>query len=592
MTKNLVKGGEWLVKAIDKADVFTPEDFSDEHKQIADTTFKFAMNTVVPDMEELENHNFDLLVKHLRACGDLGLLMADIPEQYGGLELDKITSMIIAEKMAVGGGFAVAHTAHTGIGLLPIVYWGTEAQKKKYLEKLGTGEILSCYCLTEPGSGSDALSAATTAILSEDGKYYTLNGIKQFITNGGFAELFIVFAKIDRKEFTAFIVEKSYEGLSTGPEEKKLGIKSSSTTQVILEDVKVPVENVLGKIGKGHKIAFNILNFGRLKLGACVTGAAKQVLSECVKYTNERKQFGAAISSFGAIQEKIARTAAEIFAAESMVYRITGHLNDKIESLDKTNENYHNDVEKAIEEYSIECAIAKVFCSDMLAYTVDEGLQMHGGYGFIQEYPIERYYRDERINRIFEGTNEVNRMIIPGTILKKGLKGELPLQSEAMKAFELLMTPSFDEIDEDELFAAEKLLIENLKNVFLVLAGTAVQKFMENIKDEQEILLAAADVVIQLYAIESTVLRAEKTYAAAGHHKKEQIKAVVKAFTFESLEKLSAAAKRGAFYIEEGDNLLMIMAGIHRFTKYDATGLLEAKRLLAKAVIEKEGYIF
>jgi alkylation response protein AidB-like acyl-CoA dehydrogenase len=592
MTKNLVKGGEWLVKAIDKADVFTPEDFSDEHKQIADTTFKFAMNTVVPDMEELENHNFDLLVKHLRACGDLGLLMADIPEQYGGLELDKITSMIIAEKMAVGGGFAVAHTAHTGIGLLPIVYWGTEAQKKKYLEKLGTGEILSCYCLTEPGSGSDALSAATTAILSEDGKYYTLNGIKQFITNGGFAELFIVFAKIDRKEFTAFIVEKSYDGLSTGPEEKKLGIKSSSTTQVILEDVKVPIENVLGEIGKGHKIAFNILNFGRLKLGACVTGAAKQVLSECVKYTNERKQFGAAISSFGAIQEKIARTAAEVFAAESMVYRITGHLNDKIESLDKTNESYHNDVEKAIEEYSIECAIAKVFCSDMLAYTVDEGLQMHGGYGFIQEYPIERYYRDERINRIFEGTNEVNRMIIPGTILKKGLKGELPLQSEAMKAFELLMTPSFDEIDEDELFAAEKLLIENLKNVFLVLAGTAVQKFMENIKDEQEILLAAADVVIQLYAIESTVLRAEKTYAAAGDHKKEQIKAVVKAFTFESLEKLSAAAKRGAFYIEEGDNLLMIMAGIRRFTKYDATGLLEAKRLLAKAVIEKEGYIF
>jgi alkylation response protein AidB-like acyl-CoA dehydrogenase len=592
MTKNLVKGGEWLVKAIDKADVFTPEDFSDEHKQIADTTFKFAMNTVVPDMEELENHNFDLLVKHLRACGDLGLLMADIPEQYGGLELDKITSMIIAEKMAVGGGFAVAHTAHTGIGLLPIVYWGSEAQKVKYLEKLGTGEILSAYCLTEPGSGSDALSAASTAILSEDGKHYTLNGIKQFITNGGFADLFIVFAKIDRKEFTAFIVEKSYDGLSTGPEEKKLGIKSSSTTQVILEDVKVPVENVLGEIGKGHKIAFNILNFGRLKLGACVTGAAKQVLSECVRYTNERKQFGAAISSFGAIQEKIARTAAEVFAAESMVYRITGHLNDKIESLDKTNENYHNEVEKAIEEYSIECAIAKVFCSDMLAYTVDEGLQMHGGYGFIQEYPIERYYRDERINRIFEGTNEVNRLIIPGTILKKGLKGELPLQSEAMKAFELLMTPSFDEIDEDELFAAEKLLIENLKNVFLVLAGTAVQKFMENIKDEQEILLAAADVVIQLYAIESTVLRAEKIYAAAGDRKKEQIKAVVKAFTFESLEKLSAAAKRGAFYIEEGDNLLMIMAGIRRFTKYDATGLLEAKRLLAKAVIEKEGYIF
>ncbi|MBT4290156.1 MAG: acyl-CoA dehydrogenase [Deltaproteobacteria bacterium] len=592
MTRNIIKGGEWLVKVIDKADVFTPEDFDDEHKQIGETAFKFAMNNVVPDMDELENHNFDLLVKHLRDCGDLGLLMADIPEKFGGLELDKVTSMIIAEKMAVGGGFSVAHTAHTGIGLLPIVNYGTDDQKERYLEKLGTGEMFSCYCLTEPGSGSDALSAASTAILSEDGKHYTLNGIKQFITNGGFADIFIVFAKIDRKNFTAFILERSYEGLSSGKEEKKLGIKSSSTTQVILEDVKVPVENVLGEIGKGHKIAFNILNFGRLKLGACVTGAAKQILSECVKYTKERKQFGAPISSFGAIQEKITRTVAEIYASESLVYRTTGNLNDKIETLDKDSENYHKEFESSIEDYSIECAIAKVFCSDMLAYTVDEGLQMHGGYGVIQEYPIERYYRDERINRIFEGTNEVNRMIIPGTILKKGLKGELPLQSEAMKAFELLMTPSLDEIDEDDLFAAEKLLINNLKNVFLVLAGSAVQKFMEHIKDEQEILLAAADVVIQLYAIESTVLRGEKMYDAASDSKKALIKAVIKTFAFESVERLSVAAKRGAYYIEEGDNLLMIMAGIRRFTKYDATGLLDARRLLAKAVIEKEGYIF
>lgn len=592
MTKNIIKGGEWLVKTIEKADIFVPEDFNDEHKQIADTTFKFVMNTVVPDMEEMENHNFDLLVKHLKASGDLGLLMSDIPEKFGGLELDKISSMIIAENIAVGGGFSVAHTAHVGIGTLPIVYYGTEAQKEKYLEKLGSGELLSAYCLTEPGSGSDALSVSSSAILSEDGKYYTLNGIKQFTTNGGFADLFIIFVKIDKKDFTAFIVEKSYEGLSVGPEEKKLGIKSSSTTQVIMEEVKVPVENVLGEIGKGHKIAFNVLNFGRLKLGACVTGAAKQVLSECVKYTNERKQFNAPISSFGAIQEKISRTAAEIFAAESIVYRTTGHLNDKVETLDKDSDNYRKEFENAIEDYSVECAIAKVFCSDMLAYTVDEGLQMHGGYGYIQEYPIERYYRDERINRIFEGTNEVNRMIIPGTILKKGLKGELPLQEEAMKAFEMLMTPSFDEIDEDELFAGEKLLIENLKKVFLVLAGAAVQKFMENLKDEQEILLAAADVVIQLYAIESTVLRAEKTYDNASDSQRELIKAVVKAFTFESVERLTAAAKRGAYYIEDGDNLLMIMAGIRRFTKYDASGLLDAKRLLAKAVIEKEAYIF
>ena len=592
MARNIVKGGEWLVKAIDKADIFTPEDFTDEHKQIADTTGQFAMNSVLPDVEEMENKNFELLQKHLKECADLGLLMSDIPEKYGGLELDKVTSMIIAEYISVSGGFSVTHAAHTGIGTLPLVYYGTDEQKKRYLEKLGTAELIAGYCLTEPGAGSDALSVATKAVLSEDGKHYILNGIKQFITNGGFADLFTVFAKIDGEHFTAFLVERESDGLSIGPEEKKLGIKSSSTTQVILEDVRVPVENLLGEIGRGHKIAFNVLNFGRLKLGACVTGAAKQVLRESVRYANERKQFGAPISSFGAIQEKIGRMVAGIFGSESLVYRITGHMDDKVNTLNKSGENYRKEFEKAIENYSIECAIAKVYGSEMLAYAVDEGLQMHGGYGFIQEYPIECYYRDERINRIFEGTNEVNRLLIPGTILKKGLKGELPLQSEAMKAFEQLTTPSLDEIDENELFAAEKKLIENLKSVFLILAGSAVQKYMDKLKDEQEMLTAAADIAIQLFAVESVVLRAEKIYGASGESKQELLKAVVKAFTFEAVEELSTAAKRGAFYVEKGDNLLMIMAGIRRFTKYNAEGLLEAKRLLAKTVIEKEGYIF
>lgn len=591
MSKNIVKGGEWLVKTMDTADIFTPEDFTDEHKQIADTTNQFA-ESVMPDVEEIETHNFDLLKKRLKEGGDLGLLMSDVPEEFGGLELDKVTSMIIAENMAKTGSLSVAHTCHTGIGMLPIIYYGTKEQKEKYLEKLGAGEIFAAYCLTEPGAGSDALGAAATATLTEDGKHYVLNGIKQFITNGGFAEVFTVFAKIDRKHFTAFILERDFEGLSIGPEEKKLGIKGSSTTQVILEDAKVPVENVLGEVGKGHKIAFNVLNFGRLKLGAAVTGASKQVIADSIQYTNDRKQFGVAISSFGALQEKMARLTADIYASDALVYRTTGHMDDLIDTLDKSSENYREEFEKAIENYSVECAIAKVFCSEVLADVVDEGLQMHGGYGFIQEYPIERAYRDERINRIFEGTNEINRMIIPGTVLKKGMKGELPLQSEAMKAFESLMTPSFEELDEEILFAAEKKLVENLKKVFLILSGAAVQKYMDQLKDEQEMLIAAADVAIQVYAIESALLRAEKHYEASSDAKKEILKAVVKVFTFHATEKFTAAAKKGAFYIEDGDNLQMILAGIRRFTKYDASGLLDASRLLAKAAIEKVGYIF
>ncbi len=592
MAKNIVRGGEWLVRKIDKQDIFAPEDFTDEHKQIADTTLSFAKNSVYPDIEELENHNFDLMVQHMKGCADLGLMIADIPEEYGGLDLDKITSVLIAENISVAGGFSVVYNAHTGIGTLPLVYYGTKEQKEKYLEKLGTCELIAAYCLTEPGSGSDALSAATKATLAEDGKHYILNGIKQFITNGRYADLFTVFAKIDGQHFTAFLVERNSEGLSIGPEEKKLGIKCSSTTQVILEDVKVPAENLLGEIGKGHKIAFNALNFGRLKLGASVCGASKAVLGECVKYANERRQFGKPISSFGAIQEKTARMVAKIFASESLVYRTTGHMNDKVETLDRAGENYQKEFEASIEDYSIECAIAKVFCSEVLAHAVDEGLQMHGGYGFVQDYPIERHYRDERINRIFEGTNEVNRLLIPGMILKKGLKGILPIQAEAMKAFELLTTPSFEEIDESELFAAEKKLIENLKSLFLILAGSAAQKYMDKLKDEQEMLIAAADIAIQLFAIESVVLRAEKAYAAAGESKRKQLQAVVKFFTFEALETLSTAAKRGAFYIEEGDSLQMLMAGVRRFTKYNAAGLLQAERVLAKAVIEKEDYIF
>ncbi len=592
MAERILKGGEYLVTEVTCEEVFTPEEFTDEQKQIAETTEQFVENEILPNIDEIDEQNFDLVVEGMRKCGELGLLMIDAPEEYGGLELDKVTSMLVGEKIAPSGSFSVAYAAHTGIGTLPIVYYGTESQKEKYLPKLVTGEWIAAYCLTEPGSGSDALGARATATLSDDGQHYILNGTKQFITNGSFAKLFTIFAKIDKEHFTAFLVEKDFEGLVVGPEEKKLGIKGSSTTQIILDNCKVPVDNLLGEIGKGHKIAFNVLNVGRFKLGACVTGASKEALEVGVKYANERKQFGQPISEFGAIQEKVADLTADIFAAESLVYRLAGLLDTKLATIDKGIDNYYVEYQKGIEEYAPECAISKVFCSDVLARVVDEVLQIHGGYGFVSEYPAERFYRDERINRIFEGTNEINRLLIPGMILRKSMKGELPLQAEAMKAFESLMTPSFEELDDTIPFAAEKALLKNLKTLFLILAGTGVQKHMDKLANEQEILLTAADMAIQIFAIESAVLRAEKACRSASDSKKKLLEATVKVFAFNATEIAGTAAKKGAYFIEEGDTLLMILSGVRRFAKYDATGLLQAKRLLAQTACAEEKYLF
>ena len=587
-----MKGGEYLIADAVCGDIFTPEDFSDEQRQFAETTEQFVENEIFPYLEEIENQNFDRVVQGMRKCGELGLLMMDAPEADGGLELDKASSMLVAEKISSSGSFSVAYAAHTGIGTLPLIYYGTEEQKEKYLEKIISGQWCSAYCLTEPGSGSDALGAQASAVLSEDGTHYILNGTKQFITNGGFAELFTVFAKIDKEHFTAFLVEKAFEGLVVGPEEKKLGIKGSSTTQIILDNCKVPVENLLGEAGRGHKIAFNVLNVGRFKLGAAVTGAAKMALVTGIKYANERKQFKRKISSFGAIAEKIADLTADIFASESLVYRLAGLLDNKLATIEQGIDDYYVQYLKGIEEYAPECGISKVFCSEVLARTVDEVVQIHGGYGYVSEYPAERYYRDERINRIFEGTNEINRLLIPGMILRKALKGELPLQAEAMKAFESLMTPSFEELDESVLFAAEKALIKNLKTLFLILSGVGVQKFMDKIADEQEILMAAADIAIQIFALESTVLRAEKHFSGASEKRQELLRAAVKVFAFSATEIAGSAARKGAFYVEEGDTLTMILSGIRRFAKYDATGLLAAKRLLAGAACEEEKYLF
>jgi alkylation response protein AidB-like acyl-CoA dehydrogenase len=592
MTARIFKGGEFLISETGKDDIFTPEDFSDEQRQIGQTTEQFVANEVIPLREEIEHQQFEHVVQLMKRCGELGLLMIDVPEEYGGLELDKATSMLAAEKISGSGSFSVAYSAHTGIGTLPLVYYGTEEQKQKYLEKLVTGEWIAAYCLTEPDSGSDALGAKATATLSPDGSHYLLNGTKQFTTNGSIASLYTVFAKVDKEHFTAFLVERGFEGVSVGPEEKKMGIKGSSTTQVILDNAKVPVQNVLGEIGKGHKIAFNVLNVGRFKLGAAVTGAAKMALADGIRYANLRKQFGRSIGSFGAIKEKIADMTAALFASESLVYRLAGLIDQRLSTIPRDTPNYYDAYQRGIEEYAMECAIAKVFCSEVLAFVADEVVQIHGGYGFVQEYPAERYYRDERINRIFEGTNEINRLLVPGTLLARAMKGEIPLQQEALKAFESLMTPSFEELDDSVPFAAEKALVAGLKQAFLVVAGSAAQKFQAAIKEEQEVLLAAADVVINIFAIESSVLRGEKMLPSLSPARKEAVQAAVKSFAFNAGEKCAAAARKAAYYIEEGDALTLMLSGIRRFTKYDATGVLQQKRKLADAALEAERYLF
>lgn len=592
MTNTIRKGAEFLVTEISENEVFTPELLSDEHKQMADTTRQYVNEHILPDLEKIDLQDFKVVLHHMKTLGELGLFAVDIPEAYGGLDLDKVSSVVIVENIAPSGSFSVIFSAHTGIGTLPVVYYGTEAQKEKYLEKLATGEYIGAYCLTEPNAGSDALSSTSSAKLSENGKYYLLNGTKQFITNAGFADLFTIFAKIDGEQFTAFLVERNFPGLSIDVEENKLGIKGASTCAVIMDNLQVPVENILGTIGKGHKIAFNILNFGRFKLGAAVVGASKSALMESLKYANQRKQFKVPISSFGAIQEKLTCMVGQIFAAESLIYRIAGILDHRIETLDINSPDYYSEYEKSIEEYTVECAIAKVFCSDILADVVDHMVQIYGGYGYVQGYPAERYYRDERINRIFEGTNEINRLIITGTILKKAEKDLIPLKSAAMQAIENLITPDFEEPDEETPFAQELDLLNHLKQIFLIIAGSAVQKFGPAIKKEQEVMLAVSNIVIQIFSLESSILRAKKVIEDSTEVKKTLLLDVVKYLSFTTTEIISSEAKKAAFYLEEGDNLQILLSGIRRYSKYNARGLLESSRNLSLQSIKMENYPF
>jgi alkylation response protein AidB-like acyl-CoA dehydrogenase len=586
-------GGEFILRETAPDDIFTPEDFDENQRMIAQTVRDFVQKSILPRAEELEYEGkTELGAPLLREAAEMGLLMVDVPEAYGGLGSDKATVMLVSETIAEGGSFAVTHGAQSGIGTLPIVYFGTDEQKQAYLPKLATAELLSAYALTEPGSGSDALAAATKAVLSEDGQHYVLNGTKQYITNAGYADMFVLFAKIDGEKFTAFIVDRHAPGVTIGAEEKKMGIKGSSTCAVILEDVKVPVANVLGEIGKGHVIAFNILNVGRFKLGASAVGGCKIVLRYAVPYTKQRHQFGQPISDFGLIRRKIADVAARTFVTESMVYRTAGLLDRAIGTLDKAAPGYDRASIDKVEEFSIECSMIKVFATESLALAAEEGVQMLGGYGYCSEYPLERVYRDERINRIFEGTNEINRMIIPGMIMKKALKGELPLlQAAGAVAEELTSLPPFVEPGEPRFLEEETKLVAGMKKVILATLGLAAQKHGRDLKDQQEVLSDAADIIMETYACESGLLRALKKAAAQGVESATAMADMVTLYLHDAMERIAVWGKQILAASAEGDELRTYLAGLRRLTKHDPVNRTALHDRIAERVIEAERYL-
>jgi alkylation response protein AidB-like acyl-CoA dehydrogenase len=589
-TDALIKGGSFLIDDVSYEQLFVPEEYTDEQKMIAKTTEEFVVNEVIPQLEHLENHEFDRSVKLLKQAGEIGLLGADVPEEYGGLGLDKISSALIAEKMSRAGGFSISHGAHVGIGSLPIVLFGTEEQKKKYLPALATGEKIAAYALTEPGSGSDALGAKTTAKLNEAGTHYILNGEKQWITNAGFADVFVVYAKIDGEHFSAFIVERDFPGVSTGAEEKKMGIKSSSTRTLILEDAEVPVENLLGEVGKGHVIAFNILNIGRYKLGVGAVGASKRALEITLQYANQRQQFKTPISQFNLTKEKFGTMGAKLYAAESSVYRTVGLFEDRMSKLSEEEVNDGKEVAKSIAEYAIECSLNKVFATEVLDYIVDEGVQIHGGYGFMQEYEIERIYRDSRINRIFEGTNEINRLLVPGMYLRKAMKGELPLLQKAQTLQEELMMMMPEEPGNEPL-AQEKYLVRNAKKIALLIAGLAAQKYGKALENEQEVLVNISDIVSNVYAMESTVLRTEKAIQQVGLEKAKQKVLYTEIFCQEAFNEIEQHAKETLVAVEHGDTLRMMLSVLRKLTRHTPINVITKKREAAEALIEAEKYI-
>ncbi len=585
-------GGQFLLEDSAPGDVFTPEDFDETQRMIADTVREFVERNVMPRREEMEfQKKVELGKLLLKEAGQVGLLAVDVPEAYSGMGADKATVMLVTELIAWSGSFASWHGAQTGIGTLPIVYFGTKEQKDRYLPRLATGELVTAYALSEPGAGSDALAVRTAAVLNKEKTHYILNGTKQYITNAGFADVFIVFAKVDGEKFTAFIVDRDSPGLSIGPEERKMGIKGSSTCAVILEDAAVPVENVLGEIGRGHVVAFNILNVGRFKLGAATVGGCKAALEHAVPYVKERHQFGRPLSDFGLIRAKIADVTARTFVSESMVYRTAGLMDRAIASLDRDAEDFHGKVIEKVEEFSIECSMIKVFASEALALAAEEGLQMLGGYGFCEDYPLEEIYRDERINRIFEGTNEINRMLIPGMILKKALKKELPLFAAAKQVAEdLLGPPSFEEAGEPEFLEEEAKLVTAMKKACLAALGFAAQKHGESVKDQQEVLADAADMIMETYACESGLLRALKKAASDGEEATRLMADMLTLHVHDAMDRVAVWGRNIMAQTAEGDELRTMLAGLRRLTKHVPVNRAQLHDAIAEPIVEAGRY--
>jgi alkylation response protein AidB-like acyl-CoA dehydrogenase len=587
----VTRGGAFLIQETPSEAVFIPEEWNDEQNQLAKLCEDFLEKEIYPRLDEIDYGDPTKVMPELiRKAAELGFLGLTVPEEYGGLGMDFLTGMLLTEKLGPSHSFAVALLAHTGIGTLPILYFGNPEQKQKYLPKLVTGELFAAYCLTEPGSGSDALGARTKAVLSSDGKHYILNGQKMWITNAGFADFFTVFAKIDGEKFTAFLVERNFPGVSVGAEEKKMGIKGSSTRQVFFQDTPVPVENVLGEIGKGHVIAFNILNIGRIKLAAATLGSCKRLISISVQYANQRHQFGRPIASFGAIQHKLADMVIHTWALESATYRASADIQNYESYLLSQGQPYEKALLGAAQEYAAECALLKVFGSEVLDYVVDEAVQIHGGYGYSAEYPVERAYRDSRINRIYEGTNEINRMLSVEYLLRKALKGELDLLSAAMKVQgELMSIPELG-TENGEFLSAERKAIQNLKKAILMVSGYGAQKYMQSLAEEQEVLMAVADMLLDTYVAESMLLRVEKLSKQRGESGVADELAMLRVYLLEAQERAAVAGRRAILHMSSGDERRLLLMGLKRFTKpieVDAIGL---RRQIAKTIIEANRY--
>ena len=581
------KGGTWLLEEIARGSAFTPEQLSEEQRLISQTAQEFMDNEVVGSSDQLETKDWDLARRLLRRCGELGLLGTDVPEAYGGLQLDKVSSAVIASRLGQAGSFSTSFGAQTGLAILPIRTFGTEEQKTKYLPKLVSGEWVGAYCLSESGSGSDALGAKTTAVQQADGSF-VLNGEKMWITNGGFADLYIVFAKVDGEHFTAFIVERGFHGVSSGKEEHKMGLLGSSTTPVILQDAKVPAENLLGEVGKGHKVAFNVLNFGRFKLGASTVGGSQGALGEAAGYAAARQQFGQPIANFGAIKHKLGEMTVRAYAIESMVYRTAGLIDAALEGHDATDDGALLTV---LEEYAVEASIVKVAGSEILDYVLDENVQIHGGNGFVKDYPAERHYRDARVNRIFEGTNEINRLLIPSMLVKRALKGRLPLIAAAKQLQDEIMHPSPLTKGSDGLLVAQQNTVKMVKKVGVAVLGLALQTYREKLSDQQEVLSFTADILIDAFASDSVVLRALQA-ADAGENDADLQLDVARVFVNDAATRADAVARSALAAMVEGDTLRTHLAALRRLLKFTPVNTVVIRRRLADKAVERAGYIF